>query len=80
MKNLDYDYDDRIDDDFDDNEERDYEEKVLEEYEKDYGKVEVEEDDCYDGDDSDEDREPLSGDDIENQDDWEVWKRYINNN
>ena len=25
-----------------------------------------------------EDREPLSGDDIETQDDWEVWQRFIN--
>ena len=33
---------------------------------------------CYKRDDSNEDREPLSGDDIETQDDWEVWQRFIN--
>jgi hypothetical protein len=33
---------------------------------------------CYKCDDSNENREPLSGDDIETQDDWEVWQRFIN--
>ncbi len=32
----------------------------------------------YEGENSDDDKEPLSGDDIETQDDWEVWQRFIN--
>lgn len=74
MKNLDYDYDDRIDDEFEKNEDNKYEEELIKEYEKHYGEVELDEEDSYDG----EDIEPLAGDDIETQDDWEVWQRFIN--
>ena len=74
MKNLDYDYDDRIDDELEENEDSKYEEELIKEYEKHYGEVELDEEDDYEGEDS----EPLSGDDIETQDDWEVWQRFIN--
>ena len=74
MKSLDYDYDDRIDDEFEKNEDSKYEEELIKEYEKHYGEVELDEEDNYDGEDS----EPLSSDDIETQDDWEVWQRFIN--
>lgn len=66
--------DDRIDDEFEKNEDSKYEEELIKEYEKHYGEVELDEEDNYDGEDS----ESLSGDDIETQDDWEVWQRFIN--
>ena len=83
MKILDYDYEDKFNEiDDDDNKDKEYELDLLDEYEKEYGKVDVEDIDCYDDDDDDEydddDDELLSGNDIRHQDDYEAWQRFIN--
>ncbi|MBQ2204935.1 MAG: hypothetical protein II411_03480 [Lachnospiraceae bacterium] len=53
MKNLDY--DDRIDDGLEENEDSKYEEELIKEYEKHYGEVELDEEDDYEGENSEVD-------------------------